>query len=528
MWRSKRNQITYAGRALICGLAALTAAGLAACAAPPDSKTDVEEETSPLFLDKSVSTWAANGNVVPICWEGGAGLATQKGWMQSAINAWGASSSLKFTFTDPCPTTGTTKHLKIKLQAGNGGTCGVGMGATFRSPGQPSNCVVSIDGTLSQTRVQYIAAHEVGHALGFRHEQDRPENEAQDLCLQPGLVIEDDKSGFVQGTYDQQSIMSYCGPQNGNLTNLDKMGVRQVYARVGLHLTYTESGGVLRHGVKDAAGTWSAFNDIEVDGTGNDIGTIRKVDQRYLSNGEVQLAAINSANELHHATRFVNGAWSTFGRLTSSASQVSMADVGLNMHIVYIDTSGALFHTVRNSDGTWQATQNISQGRTFLDAAITSAGLTGDVQVFAIPTTGSRLIHSLRTGGTWSTFASPWNGPSNLTRLDATAISMRTQIIGLTSDNRVFHGIRYDSGGWSHDFNEMTGLVGLASITDVAVSQERGQLFVSALGQKTVNGVVNAAINVVIRNPDNFGTWVTGVTVAQRPGATSITSIGME
>ena len=73
-----------------------------------------------------------------------------------------------------------------------------------------------------------IAVHEFGHALGFAHEQNRPNK--PDLCSQ--VKDQNQPNQEILTEYDFESVMNYCNPKYANwgvLSELDIVSVQKKY-----------------------------------------------------------------------------------------------------------------------------------------------------------------------------------------------------------------------------------------------------------------------------------------------------------
>lgn len=165
---------------------------------------------------------------IAVCWENGHEFTDEKNWVQEAIGAtWQAVARLNFSGWRQC--TSASRGIRIVIEDVRSHSL-VGSGIDGRPNGMSLNFTFNNFSTAAcknnrEYCIKSIAVHEFGHALGFIHEQDRPDSicyEGRRLNLNAGQLT----------PYDADSIMNYCNRKwnnDGNLSAFDIQGVRKIY-----------------------------------------------------------------------------------------------------------------------------------------------------------------------------------------------------------------------------------------------------------------------------------------------------------
>jgi hypothetical protein len=201
--------------------------------APTDLLISITQAEEKNITDKAYPNMSSKWpfNVVFVCWENPieANQRERSLVRESIEDTWGKHSALKFLGWQKCQQDTTGIRILIKdigpyvedLGRGlDGLRNGMVLNFTFNNWGQPCQ-------SRRDSCIRSIAVHEFGHAIGFAHEQNRPDTPGE--CNEPSQGPD---GNLLLTPWDSNSVMNYCNPiynNDGKLSEFDIKAVAFIY-----------------------------------------------------------------------------------------------------------------------------------------------------------------------------------------------------------------------------------------------------------------------------------------------------------
>jgi hypothetical protein len=217
--------------------------------------------------------------------------------------------------------------------------------------------------------------------------------------------------------------------------------------------------------------------------------------------------------QLWHMIRNPDGSWAATDNVNSHisvAGPVSSAGAASTaagtLELAFTTTDGRLWHSVRNPDGSWTATDNMASHIVIpfaVTAVAASSRVAGELDLL-YTTADGELWLATRSAGAWGSVEELGGVTGNIGTITAITVAScqpsQTQIMLATREGGLWHTIMYATGGWQPVIGDVKAKIGDPGVV-VAVAAASPAPGVAQFMFATVDG----GLWHTVRNAD--GTW---------------------
>ncbi len=258
---------------------------------------------------------------------------------------------------------------------------------------------------------------------------------------------------------------------NGNIlrfTDVDCSGIGG-----NLHVTAIATDGIIWHTIRFSNSWQSFFGSVNAQESNGGILRFSEVGCAGTTNNNLHVTAVDQNGTIWHTIRFSNSWQSSFGNVNSQESNgsslrfgsVDCATIGGNLHVTAVDQNGIIWHTIRFSNGTWQSSfgnvnNQESNGGTLRFSNVGCAAIGGNLHVTAVGQNGI-IWHTIRfSNGTWQAFfgnvnSQESNGSSlRFIDVDCANVGDNLYVTAVGQNGIIWHTIRF-SNSWQAFFGNV-------------------------------------------------------------------------